>query len=161
MMAEQKQDMMRVLITAPDRRVLETVLRDHPVDTGCTGGVSSDGAGVRIEALVPADAVEALPREKVEVEVLGNASAAARSGRTKSAAATARRANPDSPRPRPQGQEDAMSYLNVDEVATTRPRICPPTTPLCTLITLPHPTFEGRTCRRSVLGGGAPALATA
>ncbi|MGZ8305418.1 MAG: hypothetical protein ACXWU6_02290 [Allosphingosinicella sp.] len=77
-MQEQKQDIMRVLITAPDRNILEKVLRDHPVDTGCTGGVSTDGAGVRIEAHVRQDAIERLQRSKVKVEVLGNASAEGR-----------------------------------------------------------------------------------
>lgn len=77
-MLEQKQDMMRVLITAPDKRVLEKVLRDHPVDTGCTGGITSDGVGVRIEALVPEGALDQLHSEKVKVEVLGNATATGR-----------------------------------------------------------------------------------
>ncbi|MGZ8329148.1 MAG: M14 family zinc carboxypeptidase [Allosphingosinicella sp.] len=49
-----------------------------------------------------------------------------------------------------------MSYLNVDEVATATQNLAADHPALCTLITLPHPTFEGRTCRAVRLGGGAP-----
>jgi len=49
-----------------------------------------------------------------------------------------------------------MSYLNVDEVATATQNLATAHPALCSLIPLPHTTFEGRSCTALRLGAGAP-----
>lgn len=68
---------LRVLLTAKDRATMLALLRDQHPDVGGTPKISADGA-VRLEAYVPEDRVDALERDGVGVQVLGDQSDATR-----------------------------------------------------------------------------------
>ncbi|HEX3463625.1 MAG TPA: hypothetical protein VHS78_06180 [Candidatus Elarobacter sp.] len=68
---------LRVLVTAKDRATMLALLRDQRPDIGGTPKVSPDGA-VRIDVYVPEDRVEALKRDGVSVQIVGDQSAATR-----------------------------------------------------------------------------------
>ena len=68
---------LRVLVTAKDRATMLALLHDQRPDIGGTPKISADGA-VRIEAYVPEDRVDALKRDGVTVQILGDQTAATR-----------------------------------------------------------------------------------
>ena len=67
----------RIVITARDRAAMLALLAKHRPDIGGSPRYSADG-GVRIDAYVPADRVDALEADGVKIEIVGDESAAGR-----------------------------------------------------------------------------------
>jgi hypothetical protein len=53
---------------------LTNLLREHPLDIGCTGGIRlQDDGTFTVQAYLPATNIDSLPKTGVEIKVLGDA----------------------------------------------------------------------------------------
>lgn len=73
------QKMLKVMIHVSDYGTLTNLLRQHPLDIGCTGGIRREDDGTfTVQAYLPAANLDGLPKTGVEINVLGDAVSASR-----------------------------------------------------------------------------------
>jgi hypothetical protein len=69
---------MRILITTRDAAALNALLREHPLDTCCSGPRRDKSGIIRTDAYVPEDQIERLKRDGLTIEVIRDETAAIR-----------------------------------------------------------------------------------
>lgn len=71
--------MSKVTIRISDYETLTKLLRQHPLDMGCTGGIQRQDDGTfTVQGYLPAANIDSLPKTGVEINVLGDAVTASR-----------------------------------------------------------------------------------